>query len=141
MIFSICSQASSHMLHTISYKHFVIFFITYMFFIVDLPALMSQLATRALSKLPQAFRPSTSRSYNRMFRDFLGFLVAAGISLQQVTHQVLLAFMQFLLDNQCSHSNITNYLTGIRALFVVHGCNTTPFRHQSINQSISCPGA
>ena len=67
-----------------------------------------------------------------MFKDFLGFLVVAGTSIHQVSHQVLLAFMQYLLDNQCSFSNITNYLTGIRAFFVVHGCNTEAFRHEQI---------
>ena len=99
---------------------------------VDLPPLTSQLTTRALSHLSQAFRPSTSKTYSRMFRDFLGFLVAAGMSSHQITHQVVLAFMQFLLDNGCSHSNIANYLTGVRAFFVVHGCNTQPFRHEQI---------
>ena len=51
----------------------------------------------------------------------------------QITHQVVLAFMQFLCDNGCSHSNIANYLTGVRAFFVVHGCDTQPFRHEQIS--------
>ena len=113
--------------------HYSIFCPCYIYiFIVDLPASTSQLATRALDKLSQAFRPSTSRTYNRMFRDFLGFLVVAGISLQRVTHQLLLAFMQYLLDNQLTYSNVTNYWNGIRAFFVVHGCNTTAFQHEQI---------
>ena len=54
------------------------------------------------------------------------------MSIYQVTHHVILAFMQFLLDNDCSHSNIANYLTGIRAFFVVYGCDTHSFRHEQI---------
>ena len=92
----------------------------------------SQLTTRALGQLSQAFRPATSKTYSRMFKDFMGFLVAAGMSIYQVTHHVILAFMQFLLDNDCSHSNIANYLTGIRAFFVVYGCDTHSFRHEQI---------
>ena len=93
---------------------------------------MSHPATRALGKLSQAFTPSKSRTYSGMFRDSLGFLVVAGIFLQEVTHQVLLAFMQYLLDYQCTYSNIAYYLTGIRAYFVVHGCDTTAFRHEQL---------
>ena len=62
--------------------------------IVDLPTATFQLTTRALGKLSQAFRLSTSKTYLCMVREFLGFLVVAGISLQQVIPQVLLAFMQ-----------------------------------------------
>ena len=58
--------------------------------------------------------------------------MVAGIFLQEVTHQVSLAFMHYLLDNQCTYSNIAYYLTGIRAYFVVHGCDTTAFRHEQL---------
>ena len=67
-----------------------------------------------------------------MLQDFLGFLVVAGISLQQVTHQVLVAFMQYWLDKQCTHSDIANYLTGVRVYFVMRGCDTTTFRYEQL---------
>ena len=64
-----------------------------------------------------------------MFRDFLGFILVAGTSLRQVNHYILLASMQYLIDSNFTHSNIANYLTGVRVYFVVYRCDTTPFRH------------
>ena len=73
-----------------------------------LPAATSQLATRALSKIAQAFKPM-ARTYIHMFRDFLGFLVVTGVSFHQVNHCILLALMHYLLDNHFTPSNIANY--------------------------------
>ena len=67
-----------------------------------------------------------------MFHDFLGFLVAAGFQLVQVNHIVLLAFMEYLVLNQNSPANISNYLAGIRAQCIVFNLDTVYFQHQQI---------
>ena len=67
-----------------------------------------------------------------MFRDFLGFLVAAGLSIYQVTVVTLLAFMEFLVEQDFSVSNVVNYMAGIRSYFIINGLNTSPFRDQRL---------
>ena len=93
---------------------------------------MAQLATRAQARLHSAFRPATQKAYLRMFREFLGFLVAAGFHLGQVNHFVLLAFMEYLVLNQISPANISNYLAGIRAQCIIFNLDTAAFQHQQI---------
>ena len=64
-----------------------------------------------------------------MFRDFLIFLLlGTGIHLHQVTTITLLDFMEFLVANQMSQSNIANYMAAIRAMHIVYGPNTSPFQ-------------
>ena len=70
--------------------------------------------------------------YSRYFRDFLAFLVVAGLSLPQVSTIDILAYMEYLDGNGMSPSNITNYVTGIRALFILYGLDTQRFRDQRI---------
>ena len=94
----------------------------------------AQLATSAAQRLAVAFRPATQRTYKRMFRDFLGFLVAAGLSHKCLgSHHILLMFMEFLAQNRLSQSNIANHMAGIRAQFIIHGLETDPFQHDQIH--------
>ena len=67
-----------------------------------------------------------------MFKDFIVFLVAAGLPIFQVNHFYLLAFMEYLYQNKFSPANIHNYLAGIRAQLIVHNLDTSPFQHQQI---------
>ena len=65
-----------------------------------------------------SFRPATQRTYTRMFQDFMGFLVASGLSLGQVNTYILLAFLEYLHSNALTVTNISNYLAGIRVFFI-----------------------
>ena len=78
----------------------------------------AQLATRTYDHLWLSFRPATQRTYTRMFQDFMGFLVASGLSLGQVNTYVLLAFLEYLHSNALTVTNISNYLAGIRVFFI-----------------------
>ena len=79
-----------------------------------------------------AFRPATARTYQRMFSDFLGFLVATGLCHHQVTHLHLIMFMQFFSENGLTAANIANYMAGVRAQFIIYYLDTNPFRHDQI---------
>ena len=68
-----------------------------------------------------------------MFRDFLGFLMAAGLSVYQVTTLTLLALMEFLVQQDFAVSNIVNYTASIRFYFIIHGLDITLFRDDSLN--------
>ena len=108
-------------------------FSTFCFSIVDNHPFAAQLATRAASRLWDAFRPATQKAYARMFREFMGFLVAAGLLINQVNTVTLLIFMEYLLHHNFSSSNIVNYMAGIRSQFILHGLDTAPFRDERIH--------
>ena len=67
-----------------------------------------------------------------MWKDFLAFQVAAGLSLHQVTPLVLLAYMQYLINASLSESNISNNPAAIRAFHIIHGLPTHPFQDHRI---------
>ena len=92
----------------------------------------AQLPTSAADRLLSGFRPSTLSQYCRMWRDFLPFQVAAGLLPTQVTAQMLLSFMEFLHCNALSSGQISNYLTALRALYIVHGLETSAFKDKRL---------
>ena len=106
------------------------------YLVSDLSPGTVQLATGACSRLLHSFRPATQRTYSRMFSDFLGFLVASGLSLDKVNIYVLLAFMEYLHSNHATPSNISNYLAGVRAFFIIYDLPTHIFRDQKIQMFV-----
>ena len=56
----------------------------------------------------------------------------AGLWLSEVTTLDRLAYMEYLLRNDMSASNITNSITGIRSMFIVLGYNTKVFQDHRI---------
>ena len=71
-----------------------------------------------------------------MFTDFMSFLVAVGLLPSQVDTNIVLAFMEYLCQNQFTPANISNYLAGIRAYCVLYNIPTTGFRHEKIQMFI-----
>ena len=96
------------------------------FFFLD-HTLLGQLTTSANQRLARGFRPNTLKNYARMFKDFLTFLVVTGLAITQVSSQILLCFMEFLVHNQMSHTNIANYMAAIRASCIIYAIPTVPF--------------
>ena len=88
-------------------------------------AATASLASAASTRIFSGYRPATLAAYTRYFKDFLGFLVVAQLSLPQATTLDVLAYMEHLLQSGMSVSNITNHIAGIRAMFVVYGLNPT----------------
>ena len=97
-----------------------------------MPAGAAQLTTQAFNRLFQAYRPSTQRTYPRMFSDYMAFLVVSGLPPAQVDVHILLAFLEYLYQNNCTVSNIANYLAAIRALSIIYDLPTECFKHQKI---------
>ena len=103
-----------------------------LYFTLDIPPGEVQLATSAAARLASGFRPATLRQYTRMWKDFLAFQVAAGLLTYQVTPFILLAYLEFLATCQLSESNISNNIAALRALHVIHGLPTSPFKDERI---------
>ena len=94
------------------------------YFFSDSNLWTAQLASRACARLQTSYHPATKQNYDEMFKDFLTFLVPAGLILSQVDTIQLLAFMEFLCQNGLSPSNINNYLAAVRANLVICGLST-----------------
>ena len=68
-----------------------------------------------------------------MFRDFLAFLITSRLTILQVNTIHLLAFMEFLAQQTMSSSNIVNYMAAIRAMYILHGLSTAPFKDDRLS--------
>ena len=62
----------------------------------------------------------------------MAFQVAAGLLTYQVTPFILLAYLDFLATCQLSESNISNNMAALRALHIIHGLQTLPFKDERI---------
>ena len=49
---------------------------------------------------------------------------------------IILAFLEYLLDNSLSVANICNYLAGLRTMFIIHNLPTHPFRDEKIQMFV-----
>ena len=67
-----------------------------------------------------------------MFRNFLAFLAFLNVQPHLVSPPHNLAFLEFLVFNKVSHSQISNYLAAIKANFSMFALDTTPFFDQRI---------
>ena len=71
-----------------------------------------------------------------MFRDSLAFLVAAVLPTLHVNHFCLLAFMEYLCQNNFSPANIHNYLAGLRAQFMVYILDSNLHKSMKVNRPL-----
>ena len=108
----------------------------FLYLVLELSPGTAQLATSACNRLLQSLRPATQRTYSRMFQDFMGFLVASGLSLGQVNIYIFLAFLEYLHSYALTATNICNYLAGIRAFFILYGLPTDMFQDQRIQMFV-----
>ena len=88
----------------------------------------SALTRKAVVNLPLALAESTRRTYKAMFRVFLAFCVFYHIQVNQVTADSILAYLQFLADNNVSSSALTNHLSALKTQFALYALNVVPFQ-------------
>ena len=81
-------------------------------------------------RLGEGFRSGTITAHSRMFKDFLGFVVAAELAVAQVNTLTLLAFLEYSHIHQFKHSSMVNYVTAIRIMLLVHGQSTQYSRNK-----------
>ena len=71
-----------------------------------------------------------------MFSDYMAFLVVSGLDPARVNVQLLLAFLEYLHQNHCTVSSISNYLAAIRALSIMYDLPTDCFKNKKIQMFI-----
>ena len=81
---------------------------------------LSSLSKKAASRTHAAFRPKIRQAYFRMFRIFLAFCICMDVSVARVEVKVIPSFLECLICNKCSVAMISNYLSAIKACFVLY---------------------
>ena len=71
-------------------------------------------------RLHMAFRPKTHRAYESMFRTFVAFCLSTKSLLIRTNVKVVLSFLECLVANECSASMIANYVSAIKASFIMY---------------------
>ena len=97
-------------------------------FVVDNVALRS-LFQRAASRTQEAFTPKTRQVYTKMFKVFLAFCIYMQVSLVEIDVNVISSFCECLFVNNCSVSMIANYLSAIKASFVLYNMSHSLLDH------------
>ena len=90
---------------------------------------MTSLFASATSRLHQAFRPKTSAAYTSMFKLFVAFCIYYQCQLFSVDTKIILSFLECLVHNDCSACMIANYVSAIKADFVLYDLPYTVLEH------------
>ena len=81
---------------------------------------MRPLVNKASTRLSKAFRTKTQAAYTAMFKVFIAFCIHMKVELCNLNVNVVLAFLECLLHNQCSPAMIVNYVSALKAKSVVY---------------------
>ena len=90
-----------------------------MLYFVVVRGALSQLSVDASVRLKMAFRPKTSQCYRMLFRTFVAFCIVMKISVFHVDCKCILSFMECLVKQQTSVHMLSNYISAIKAMFVM----------------------
>ena len=93
---------------------------------------LRSLSQRAASRTQEAFRPKTRQAYTKMFRVFLAFCVYMQVAMVEIDVNVILSFCECLVVNCCSVSMIANYLSAVKANFVLYNMSYSLLDHPRI---------
>ena len=87
------------------------------------------LAEKAVARTQKAFQPSTQAAYNRHFRSFLAYTIVMNFNIicAPVSAMLLLSFLEFLVQNNTSHSGVANCLSAVKAKLSLHGKSAQAF--------------
>ena len=94
---------------------------------------IATLAKQAHSRLPAALAGSTNRAYMAMFRMYLAFFTFNSLSINQVTVDVALAFLECLKYNAVTCSQMKNYVSAIRHFSQRFSVDCTSFSDPKIS--------
>ena len=98
---------------------------------------MQHLVQKASTRVGKAFRPKTQAAYTAMFKKvFIAFCIHMGVQLCKLNVNVILAFLECLLHNQCSAVMIANYVSALKAKCVVHNLQYNLFDNLKIKYFI-----
>ena len=92
----------------------------------------NQLRIQASKRLSSAFRPKTRACYVRLFRSFTGFCICINVSVKMTNLSTVMSFLEYLVVNNTSVHMLSNYVSALKAMSVVHNMNFTLFDHPQV---------
>ena len=90
---------------------------------------LRSLSRRATHRTQEAFRPKTRQAYTKMFKVFLAFCIYMGVASVEIDVNVILSFCECLVANNCTASMVSNYLSAIKANFVLYNMSFSLLDH------------
>ena len=87
--------------------------------VLDKQALTS-LSAKASDRLHLAFCPKTYKAYDVMFRTFVAFCIVTKCAFVNINIKLILSFLECLVRSSCSVGMVANYVSAIRASFVMY---------------------
>ena len=97
---------------------------------------MESLSTKASMCIEDAFRPKTKRAYMRMFRVFVVFCIIMKVALSDISVKVIVSLLECLVINGCSVSMLANYVSAVKAKFVVYDLDFHACEHPKVKYFI-----
>ena len=101
-------------------------------FVVLEHEVLTPLSVKASTRTHQAFQPKTCRAYDSMFRVFVAFCAYSGVMLADVNVKFILSFLECLVQSQCSCAMIKNYVSAIKASFILYELPFAVLSHPKI---------
>ena len=77
-------------------------------------------SAKASSRLHLAFRPKTYKAYTSMFKTFVAFCIFTKACLENTNVKVILSFLECLVSNAVSPCMLANYVSAIKANFILY---------------------
>ena len=90
------------------------------------------MAVKAWNNIQLAHRPATKRAQKTHFSTFLAFALHHKLPPTFTNHTVL-AFMQFLADNDLSPCVITNYISSLKTMALSHNMPHSALAHRNVS--------
>ena len=93
---------------------------------------LTELKSKAASRVYQAFRPKTRRCYELLFRNFIGFCVISTLNVQSIQVQDIMAYLEYLVENGVSYNMICNNVSALKANFIMYDLEFHLLEHPCI---------
>ena len=93
---------------------------------------LKSLTVKASNRVEMAFRPKTRRCYQLLFRNFVGFCICSKIKLKKIVLQDIMAYLEYLIQNNVSANMLSNNISALKAHFVMSALNFSLWDHPSI---------
>ena len=94
---------------------------------------LNSLSSKAADRLQLAFRPKTRSAYASMFRTFVAFCIYTKACITNTNVRVVLSSLECLVGNSCSYCMVANYVSAIKANFVLYDLPFHVLDHPKVN--------
>ena len=103
-----------------------------MFHFVSGSSRLQRLNREATATLTTSLRPKTRKCYHILFKNFLVFCHCAKISLLNINLSHIMAYLQYLVENNVSVNMMVNNVSALKASFIIYHLDHIMFQNPQI---------